>query len=109
MVDTFIQQLGKRIRLFRKQKNITQEKLGDLAGVCHKYIGQIERAENNPSLTVVCRIAHALGLSLTDLLDGTSEKLEKTGQLEKITRLLKRQKPSRVRNIAKALELLLED
>ena len=109
MDDTFIQQLGKRIRLFRKQKKITQEILGGRAGVCPKYIGQIERAEKNPSLTVVCRIAHALELRLTDLLKGDSERIENLCHLEKITHLLKRQKPAKIRNIAKALELLLDD
>jgi len=109
MEDAFIQQLGKRIRLLRKQRKLTQAKLGDLTDICYKYIGQIERAEKNPSVMVVCRIAKALGLSLTDLLDGTSEKIENLGHLEKITHLLKRQKPARVRDIAKALELLLED
>jgi len=109
MEDAFIRQLGKRIRLLRKQRNITQERLGELAGICHKYIGQIERAEKNPSLAVVRRIAHALELSLTYLLDGDSEKIENLCHLEKIMQLLKSQKPAKIRNVAKALKLLLED
>lgn len=108
MEDAFIQRLGKRIRLFRRQRRFTQERLGELAGICHKYIGQIERAEKNPSLTVVSRIAHALELKLTDLIDGDPEKVD-LGDMERITQLLKRQKPSKIRNISKALELLLED
>ncbi|MBI5410281.1 MAG: helix-turn-helix domain-containing protein [Nitrospirae bacterium] len=109
MDDTFIQQLGKRIRLFRKQKKITQEMLGGRAGICPKYIGQIERAEKNPSLTVVCRIAQALELKLTDLIDGDSERIDNLCHMEKIIHLLKRQKPAKMRNIARALELLLDD
>lgn len=83
--------------------------LGGKSDICPKYIGQIERAEKNPSITVVCRIAHALELGLTDLLDGDSEGTECLYHLQKITHLLKRQKPAKIRNIARALELLLDD
>lgn len=108
MDDHFIRQLGRKIRHLRKQRKITQEMLGDRAGICPKYIGQIERAEKNPSLTVVCRIAHALELKLTALIERDPEKVN-LGDMERITQLLKRQKPSKIRNILKALELLLED
>lgn len=109
MKNAVIEQLGRRIRLFRKQKKITQEILGGMAGICPKYIGQIERAEKNPSLMVVCRIANALELKMADLLDGDLEKIESSCHIEKITHLLKRQKPAIILNIARALELLLED
>ena len=47
---------------------ITQEELADLAGIDRTYASQLERAIANPSLTVLCRVADALELNLTDLI-----------------------------------------
>ena len=39
---------GKRVRAVRKAAKITQEKAAERAGLNSKYLGQIERAENDP-------------------------------------------------------------
>jgi transcriptional regulator with XRE-family HTH domain len=58
---------GKRLRSLRRARNLTQEQLGELAGLNYKYLGAIERGEENPSLKVIEKIADALGLELIDL------------------------------------------
>lgn len=58
---------GKRVREERMKKGISQEKLGALAGVHRTYIGMIERAEKNITLTNMTKIAKALGLKVSDL------------------------------------------
>ncbi|PUE38816.1 hypothetical protein B9Z34_10650 [Limnohabitans sp. Hippo3] len=47
---------------------ITQEELADRAGIDRTYASQLERAIANPSLTVLCKVADALDLTLIDLL-----------------------------------------
>jgi transcriptional regulator with XRE-family HTH domain len=64
-----LQKFGKRVREERDKKGISQERLGQLAGVHRTYIGMIERAEKNITLTNMQKIARALGLRVNDLMD----------------------------------------
>ncbi len=59
--------LGKRIRMLRKTKMLTQEELGEKAGLSYKFVGEIERGEVNPSLESLIGIANALGVKVGDL------------------------------------------
>jgi transcriptional regulator with XRE-family HTH domain len=59
--------LGERIRDLRKGKFLTQEILGERAMVSYKFVGEIERGDANPSISVLIRIATALEVSLSDL------------------------------------------
>src|SRR5687767_10849810 len=60
--------LGRRLRALRKQRNLTQEQLGERARVSGKFVGIIERGAGNPSLDVLARLAEALRLDLWELL-----------------------------------------
>jgi len=60
---------GKRVRAERVKRNISQERLGQLAKVHRTYIGMIERAEKNITITNVEKVAKALGLRPSQLLD----------------------------------------
>lgn len=61
-------ELGNRIRLYRKQKHLSQEHLAELCGFHPTYIGQLERGEKNATLESVYRISQGLGISLNKLL-----------------------------------------
>jgi len=58
---------GSRIRETRKAKGISQEKLGDLAGLHRTYIGAIERGEQNVSVDNIAKIAKALKIKASEL------------------------------------------
>ena len=58
---------GQRVQGLRKDRNLSQEQLADLAGVHRTYIGMIERAEKNITLCNIERIAKALKLDIKDL------------------------------------------
>ncbi len=58
---------GQRVQELRKERNLSQEQLADLAGVHRTYIGMIERAKKNITLCNIERIAKALKLSIKDL------------------------------------------
>ena len=66
--------IGQRIRNYRTQKGLSQEKLAELAGCHPTYIGQLERGEKNATLESVEKIASAMDISLSELFDklGTS-------------------------------------
>lgn len=57
------------VREQRMKSGISQERLGELAGVHRTYIGMIERAEKNITLTNMEKIARALGKRVNDLVD----------------------------------------
>ncbi|BAR58527.1 transcriptional regulator with XRE-family HTH domain [Bradyrhizobium diazoefficiens] len=60
------------LRRIRHVKKMTQEELADSAGLSVRYIGAIERADVSASVTVLGRIAEALGVEATDLIKRTA-------------------------------------
>ena len=51
---------AKNLRKYRKEAKLTQEKLAEICGTDHRYIGQIETGTRCPSLEYVEKIATAL-------------------------------------------------
>jgi transcriptional regulator with XRE-family HTH domain len=60
-------QVGRRIRLTRLKKGMTQAKLGDLVGVTFQQIQKYERGLNGLSIERLNRISQALDLAPKDL------------------------------------------
>lgn len=60
---------GRVVRRFRVALGLSQEGLADLANIHRTYIGGIERGERNPTLTMIHRLADALGVPATKLLE----------------------------------------
>lgn len=56
------------IRHLRQKKHLSQEDLGDLAGLHRTYIGNIERSEKGVSIDQLSKIADALGVPANVLL-----------------------------------------
>jgi len=69
MNKQILKQFGKRVREERERQGISQERLGELAKVHRTYIGMIERAEKNITLTNMEKIARALGKKVGGLVD----------------------------------------
>lgn len=65
--------VGKNIRSLRRAAELTQEELAAEVGVDMRYLGGIERGQENPSLAVIARIAKALGVSASSLLSETKQ------------------------------------
>lgn len=60
--------LAQALRRFRREAKLTQERLGELAELNPKYIGEVERMEKNISLDALARIATALKVRVRDLV-----------------------------------------
>ncbi|MFM7371852.1 MAG: helix-turn-helix domain-containing protein [Sphaerospermopsis kisseleviana] len=65
-----MQKFGEHIRTIRKAQGLSQEQLAELSGLHRNYIGGVERGERNLALLNIIRIAHALGMSPSELLKG---------------------------------------
>ena len=62
-------QLGKRIRRYRERLGISQEELADRADIHRNYISQIEGGKRNLSFYNVVKVARALKVSPSKLVD----------------------------------------
>jgi len=62
------QKLGKKIKEYRVRLDVTQEKLGETTGLDRTYISGVERGVRNPSLRNIEKIAKALKVKVSDLL-----------------------------------------
>lgn len=60
---------GERVREIRKGKGLSQEELSFKADLHRTYIGMIERAEKNITLINIEKIANALDVSVSELLN----------------------------------------
>ncbi len=65
--------LARRIRLLRIYRRWSQEVLAELADLNRTYIGALERAEGNPCLDNIEKIADAFGVPVHSLLDESFE------------------------------------
>lgn len=61
--------VGNRIRKLRSSKKITQEELAATAKIDYSYLNQIENGKRNPSAKILSKIARALGVKLSHLVD----------------------------------------
>lgn len=60
-----------RVRAAREMSGLTQSDLAEICGLDRKTINRIERGVGSPSLEAADRVATALGLRLSALLDET--------------------------------------
>jgi transcriptional regulator with XRE-family HTH domain len=61
--------LGMNVRRWREEKQLTQEALAERAELDPTYISGIERGVRNPSVLSVVRIARALGVTTSKLME----------------------------------------
>lgn len=80
-------QIGKQIRIFRKNRGLTQAELGEIVDLPQSYIGSIERGEKNVSLETIERLINALKISPAELF-GTMHSSEKEQVLDSLKVLL---------------------
>lgn len=68
-MDSMLVDFGSRVRMLRKERQLTSEKLAELAGVSVGLISQIERGRGNPSFATLVQLAHGLQLPIAQLLE----------------------------------------
>jgi len=68
------EKFGQAIRAIRLHKNLSQEKLAEMANLDRTYISMIERGKRKPTLDVAKSIADALGHRLTKIINDIEAK-----------------------------------
>ena len=62
-------EVGQRIRFYRKEKGMSQERLAEVCNFHPTYIGQLERGEKNATLESIYRITQGLEIPISQFLD----------------------------------------
>ena len=60
--------MATNVRRARHERNLTQEELAGRAGLSARYLGSIERAAVSATVTVLGRLARALGVDPCELI-----------------------------------------
>lgn len=60
-------EVGNRIKYFRKQKELSQEKLALLAGLDRTYLAGVESGKRNATIVSLEKIANALEVPIKEL------------------------------------------
>jgi len=98
----FIQALGLRVREARARRGMSRKSLALNSDVSERYLAQVESGETNPSIMVLRHVAHALGVSLIELL----ESQHSSPEYRLISRFLEQLSPNR---LEEALLRLMRD
>jgi len=80
-VSDLLVHLGKRIHDLRAVRKWSQEEFAHVSGFHRTYVGQIERGEKNMSFDNLAKVADALGVTMSALLDGLENGPETTVKL----------------------------
>ena len=71
--DPLLRALGFALKRLRESKRLTQEALAEKADLDRTYLSDIERGARNPGIKNVARLAKALGVTTSQLLEGINE------------------------------------
>ncbi len=74
--------IGKFIAELRKEKNITQQQLGDKIGVSFKTISKWETGRGMPELSLLKPLSEELGVTINEILSG--ERIESENYINKL-------------------------
>lgn len=63
----YLTRFASKVKMFREQQGMSQEKLAEAAKLHRTYIGMVERSERNPSLVCIHKIAEGLNINVKEL------------------------------------------
>jgi len=97
--------VGARIRALREAKGISQRQLGRMIGLSLSVCSQWEAGRSMPSLSVIHRIAPALGTTAEYLWTGRQAEVLESREEREALRALRALPPARRRAIIMLLEI----
>jgi transcriptional regulator with XRE-family HTH domain len=71
--------LGRAVREIRARFVLSQERVGQTAGLHRNYVGAIERGEINPTFKVLLKLSTGLTVPLSDVIRLYEERREEGG------------------------------
>lgn len=65
--DEIIKAFGSRVRLLRKERGYTMEKLASLAGIDFRQLSYIEHGQVNTTISSIFALSKALDIKMSEL------------------------------------------
>ncbi len=65
--------VGRNLLRLRRARGYTQEQLQALAEITQPYLSGLESGSRNPTITILVRLAHALDVSVSELIEGVDD------------------------------------
>lgn len=79
------EEIGKRIKRLREQKNLKKNTLANLAGVSPTYINKLENGERCPTVEYLDYICFGLGITLAEFFRDSNEQKELSVAIQNLT------------------------
>lgn len=79
------EEVGKRIKHLREQKNLKKNTLANLAGVSPTYIDKLENGERCPTVEYLGYICFGLGITLAEFFRESDEQKELGSTIQSLT------------------------
>lgn len=100
-----LKEVGYRIKLCRKEKNFTQERLAEEINVSPHYIYEIERGSKTMSIYTLDKISKALNISTDYILSGTEKEFPTSN--DNLSLIVEKIPFKKRENVANVLSVLL--
>jgi transcriptional regulator with XRE-family HTH domain len=107
-MDGTIENLGKKIKLVRVRKGLTQDSLAARSGLTKSYISLLEAGKKVPAISTLSRIAVAFGLRIGEFFESSDDPSD-VAVVRKNERLRVKQRGSPFGYIYEALSLQKKD
>jgi transcriptional regulator with XRE-family HTH domain len=78
----FVRRFGRRVKLLRVDRGLSQEQLGEAAGMHRTFVGRLERGETGVNVDRLPDLARALGVAEHELIPRRPELDRDLGQAE---------------------------
>lgn len=72
MQEQIHKKIGKNLQDIRKARGLSLDAVAELSGVSKGMLGQIERGESNPTISVLWKIVNGLRISFATLMEDSS-------------------------------------
>lgn len=96
--------LGQRIRELRKARGLSQEALAEAMDSHPKYLGSVERGEQNPTLEFLAKLAGALKTDLPSVFNYRWQNLGEAELKRKLHAMIDRANLEQLREVAALLK-----
>jgi transcriptional regulator with XRE-family HTH domain len=63
-----MERFGEKLSTLRKKRGLTLRQLGEMLGVYHTYVSQIEKGKKTPNAAMIIKIADIFGVSTDQLM-----------------------------------------
>ena len=68
IIENLNEIISKNLKYLRHERNLSLEQLSEITGVSKSMLGQIERAESNPTVNILWKITNGLDVSFSRIM-----------------------------------------